>query len=117
MVISPKKTILPAHLCTITNGPSKYDFQASLFDKKIVKLSIDETPLEQRTLHSMNISKVFYVTFSLVGREDGSTESWIGKCTITEMNNQKHSEERIFYYSTKTRKGTIFEKTKTWNMN
>lgn len=110
--MSSTQKILPDHSCSIVSGPLKYDFQASLFDKKIIKLSIIESAVVDHTIPA----KVFYARFYLIKSEGGSTETWTGECKIMKKISSNHSEERVFYYNTKTRKGTIMERTKTWDM-
>lgn len=111
MVIA-SKALLPAGTCAITNGPSKYDFQASLFDKKTVQFSINTSALKS----TMDIGEKFNVTIHLVGPEDGSAERWVGEFYVTSLTDPNRSEERSFYYDTRTRKGTVMEVTKKWRM-
>ena len=47
------------------------------------------------------------VIFRMVGAEDGSLESWIG--TVNFISEAYEIEDRKFYYSSRTRKGTISE--------
>lgn len=109
------KALLPEGLCTITNGPSKYDLQASLFDKKSIQFSINTSALKS----SMDIGKKFNATVHLAGPEDGSGESWIGEFFIQGLPGSidaDKSEKRAFYYNTRTRKGSIMEASKVWKL-
>ncbi len=112
MVITRKKVLLPIGTCTITNGPAKYDFQASLFDKKTVQFSINTSTL----ISTMDIGEKFNVDICLAGKEDGSAESWIGTMLISSLDG-KVSEERTFYYDTRRRKGTIMEAGRVWKLS
>ncbi len=100
------ENLLPSGVCNITNGPSKYDFQASLFDKKIVEFSINTSNVRG----TMDIGKKFNVSIHFAGPEDGSSDSWIGEFFIQGLPGSidaGKSEKRAFYYNTKTRKGSI----------
>lgn len=116
MVITPKKTtLLPEVLCKITDGPSKYDLQASLFDKKTIQFSINISALKSK----MDIAKKFNATIHLVGPEDGSGESWVGEFSIQGLHDSiddGKSEKRAFYYNTRTRKGHVMEASKVWKL-
>ncbi len=106
MVITPKKT-LPEDLCQITNGPSKYDLQASIFDRKVVQFSINTSALRS----TMDIGEKFNCYIEVIGREDGSSESWVGRIEIRTLSNEI-LETRLFYYDTRNRRGTISERSK-----
>ena len=108
------KTFLPENLFYITNGPGKFDLMCSNFDFKTVFFTClcdsKEIKVEGRILFCCP--------------EDGSKERWIGKIILV---NPKHSnyksdsnialtEERVYYYDSKTRKGYIFESNKKWEM-
>lgn len=115
MVITPKEALLPKELCAITNGPSKYDLQASLFDKKTIQFSINTSAVKS----TMDIGKKFNATVHLAGPEDGSGESWIGEFLIQGLSGSidaGKSEKRAFYYNTRTRKGTVMEASKVWKL-
>jgi hypothetical protein len=115
MEITAKKALLPEGSCVITNGPSKYDLQASLFDKKSVQFSINISDVKSR----MDIGEKFNVTVHLAGPEDGSGESWIGEFFVQGLPNSINdgkSEKRAFYYNTRTRKGTVREASKVWKL-
>jgi hypothetical protein len=109
---STEKVLIPISTCTITNGPAKYDFQASLFDKKIVQFSINTSSLKTK----MDIGEKFNVTVHLAGPEDGSGDSWIGEFNLTSLTNPSISEKRAFWYNTKTRKGTVMESGRKWKL-
>ena len=114
MVITPKKT-LPEDLCQITNGPSKYDLQASLFDKKTIQFSINTSAVKS----TMDIGKKFNAIVHLAGPEDGSGESWIGEFLVQGLPSsidEGKSEKRAFYYNTRTRKGNVMETSKVWKL-
>lgn len=115
MVITAKKALLPQGLRAITNGPSKYDLQASLFDKKTVQFSINTSEVKS----TMDIGKKFNATVHLAGPEDGSGESWIGEFLVQGLPDSidaGKSEKRAFYYDTRTRKGHVMEASKTWKL-
>lgn len=115
MVITSKTALLPEGLCAITNGPSKYDLQASLFDKKTIQFSINTSAIKS----TMDIGKKFNATVHLAGPEDGSGESWIGELLIQGLPNsvdEGKSEKRAFYYNTRTRKGNVMETSKVWKL-
>ena len=93
---------LPEGQFQITDGPSKFDLMASLFDNKYVKITCDF--LNQTS--NVKICPKFNVVFMSIGIEDGSRDSWIGDvCFLT-----CGGERRKFYYNTKTRKGHISSK-------
>ncbi len=104
-----QKAFLPVDSCAITNGPSKYDLQASLFDKKVVQFSIDIRAIKG----SLEIGQKFDVSVRILGQEDSSAESWIGEFNVMNPQNLT-SESRAFYYDTRNRKGTISEADKKW---
>jgi len=115
MVITPKEALLPKELCAITNGPSKYDLQASLFDKKTIQFSINTSAVKS----TMDIGKKFNATVYLAGPEDGSGESWIGEFLVQGLAGSidaGKSEKRAFYYNTRTRKGNVMEASKVWKL-
>ncbi len=64
----------------------------------------------------MDIGEKFNVSIHLIGREDGSGERWIGEFYVTSLTDSTKSEKRIFYYDTKSRKGTVMEVTKKWTL-
>lgn len=110
MKITPS-TLLPKESCTITDGPSKYDLMASLFDKKTVSFAINTSAVKT----TMNIGKIFNGSVHFVGAEDGSGESWYGKLTVKGLPDSidaGKTEDRVFYYNTRTKKGSIFEASK-----
>lgn len=111
-MVAPTKVLLPVGTCTITNGPAKYDFQASLFDRKIVQFSINTSSLRS----TMDIGEKFNVSVHIAGREDGSGESFIGEFYVTSLTNPTLSEKRAFYYDTRTRRGTVMEIGKVWKL-
>ncbi len=115
MVITPKTALLPEGLCAITNGPSKYDLQASLFDKKTIQFSINTSAVKS----TMDIGKKFNASGHLAGPADGSGESWIGEVLIQGLPNsvdEGKSEKRAFYYNTRTRKGNVMETSEVWKL-
>ncbi len=112
MVITEKKALLPIGNCAITNGPAKYDFQASLFDHKVVQFSINTSNV--RT--TIDIGMKFNVSIHLAGPEDGSGDSWIGEFNITSTVDSSLSEKRAFHYNTRTRKGVVMESIKKWKL-
>lgn len=115
MVITLKEALLPKELCAITNGPSKYDLQASLFDRKTIQFSINISAVKS----TMDIGKKFNATVHLAGPEDGSGESWIGEFFVQGLSGSTDagkSEKRAFYYNTRTRKGNIFPVSVIWKM-
>jgi len=106
------KALLPTGTCAITNGPSKYDLQASLFDHKTVQFSINTSALKS----TMDIGEKFNVTVHLAGPEDGSGESWTGEFHVMSLTDSTKSEKRAFYYDTRKRKGTVMEIGKVWKL-
>ena len=115
MVIKLKKTLLPEGTCAITDGPSKYDLQASLFDKKTIQFSININAIQTK----IDIGKKFNASVHLAGAEDGSGESWIGEFLVQGLPDSIDagiSEKRAFYYNTRTRKGHVMETSKVWKL-
>jgi hypothetical protein len=115
MVITPKKALLPEGLCAITNGPSKYDLQASLFYKKTIQFSINTSAIKS----TLDIGKKFNAIVHFAGPEDGSGESWIGEFLVQGLPDSidaGKSEKRAFYYNTLTRKGNVMETSKVWKL-
>ncbi len=99
------KEKLPLDSFSITDGPSKFDLMASLFDGKRVKITCDILPKSE---DSIKFAPKIEVIFQKIGMEDGSHESWIGLVMFTDENYE--SERRSFYYSSKDRKGIVHEK-------
>lgn len=94
----------------ITNGPSKFDLMASLFDGKVVEITCEFTSRTSTNLHIVAGFKIlpkFDVIFQTVGIEDGSHDSWIGEIYFTTPNYE--NERRRFYYDTRRRIGHIRE--------
>jgi len=87
----------------ITDGPSKYDLMASLFDGKVVKITCDLSGQATK----IKICPKLEVVFIMVGMEDGSRESWIGEVNFCDPNYEH--ERRKFYYDTRRRTGHIRE--------
>ena len=115
MVITSKTALLPEGSCAITNGPSKYDLQASLFDKKTIQFSINISAVKS----TMDIGKKFNATIRIICPEDGSGERWIGELLIhglPESVDAGKFERRSFYYDTRIRKGHVNETSKSWEM-
>ena len=86
---------------TIENGPSKFDFMQSLFDGKVIELTIKKYGNINKHIQTDSKNKVKARFFS-VTTEDGSNESWITHIYV--------GKERIHYtayYSTRNRKGAI----------
>lgn len=98
---------LPEGSFSITNGPSKFDLMTSLFDGKVVGITCDIAP----QIGTIKISPVLKVIFFTIGIEDGSHDSWIG--TISFTDEFYETERRKFYYSSKNRKGHIFERSRS----
>ena len=87
----------------ITDGPSKFDLMASLFDAKVVEITCDINSPGAR----FRICPKLKVVFIGVMMEDGSRESWIGEVNFCDPNYEH--ERRKFYYDTRRRKGHIRE--------
>jgi hypothetical protein len=101
---------LPEGQFQITNGPSKFDLMASLFDGKVVEITCEFTAKTSTNLHvaaSFKILPKFNVIFQAVGIEDGSHDSWIGDVYFTTSNYE--NVRRKFYYDTRRRTGHIRE--------
>lgn len=90
----------------ITDGPSKFDLMASLFDGKVVKITCDLSGQATK----IKICPKLEVVFIMVGMEDGSRESWIGEVNFCDSNYEH--ERRRFYYDTRRRTGHIREITR-----
>lgn len=108
---------LPQHKCAILNGPSKYDLQASVFDGKTLRFSIKVSSDDLGT--TMDIGKIFNATIHMIGREDGSGDSWIGEFLLQGLPDSVDlgkSEKRAFYYNSRTRKGVVLEREKKWKL-
>jgi hypothetical protein len=85
----------------ITEGPSKFDLMASLFDGKVVNFTLQiEITTPQKTL------KVSVVS---VEREDYSKDSWNIKVYIVDSPNPVVPIGKIIsaYYNSRTRHGSI----------
>lgn len=108
MVITQRGNILPEGFCEITNGPNKYDLQASVFDK-------DKPALEfsVRTISgTIKMSQKFFVRIAFAGPEEGSKECFIGTMEIG--NSKGVCETRAFFYDCRTRKGHLRERGLLW---
>lgn len=104
---------LPEGQIQITNGPSKFDLMASLFDGKIVEITCDftvRTAGNPSTSAKFKIYPKFNVIFTKIGIEDGSHDSWIGE--IYFVSPAYENERRRFYYDTRKRTGHVREITK-----
>ncbi len=95
----------------ITNGPAKYDFQASNFDGKVVEFTVHRSKVKG----PIQIGRKLKVNVLSAGREDGSNDSWFGEIFIHETESEA-SETRAYYYNTRTRRGTVSERGKRWRL-
>jgi hypothetical protein len=113
LIITVMANKLPEGQFPITDGPSKYDLQASLFDGKIVQITCGITAKTSPNLKvtaSFKIIPRLKVIFQKIGVEDGSHDSWFGEVYFCEPNYE--NEHRKFYYDTRRRTGHISEITK-----
>lgn len=97
---------LPEGQFQITDGPSKFDLMASLFDGKVVKITCNLSGQATK----IKIYPKLEVVFTKVGVEDGSHDSWIGEVYF--YSTSYETERRKFYYDTRRRTGYIKEVTK-----
>jgi hypothetical protein len=82
----------------ITEGPSKFDLMASLFDGKIVQFT------QQNNQHP----KIIKVILLSVEREDGSNESWNLRVLVKGSEFPLQIGKNLsMYYNSRTRKGTL----------
>jgi S-adenosylmethionine:diacylglycerol 3-amino-3-carboxypropyl transferase len=109
MEISKK---LPVGLFAITEGPAKFDLMISLFDGKVVQITVDvnasaTTSANLKVAASFKIFPKLEVVFQSIGAEDGSRDSWIGEVYFVGAHYE--NVRRRYYYNTRTRKGHICE--------
>lgn len=101
---------LPEGQFQISDGPSKFDLMASLFEAKVVQITCEVTAITSSNLKvaaSFKVLPRFKVIFQMVGAEDGSLDSWIGEVYFVEPSYENVS--RKFYYNSKKRTGHIRE--------
>ena len=104
---------LPEGQFPITDGPSKYDLQASLFDGKVVKITCEfnaSTSSNTVVAAKFKFLPVLEVIFMEIGVEDGSHDSWIGEVYFVSPNYE--NIRRRFYYNSRKRTGHIRETAK-----
>lgn len=94
---------LPEGQFQITDGPSKFDLMASLFDGKLVKITCDLSGQATK----IKICPKLEVVFIIIGMEDGSRESWFGEVNFSDQNYEH--QRRRFYYDTRRRIGHVRE--------